>query len=323
MMSKAIKNFAAQFAYKPTIVNAKKLKKYKKYILSGMGGSHLAADLARIYDQTLPLIIRSDYGLPKMLAREHRQSLFIASSYSGNTEEVIDGLNKAIKEKIPSAVVSAGGQLIKIARQKNLPYIQMPDTGIQPRLALGFALNALFKIMGKKNALKDCYQLAKTLKPTALEKKGRELARKIKNHVPIIYSSRANRAIAYNWKIKFNETGKIPAFYNVFPELNHNEMTGLDVKPSSSHLSKNFYFILLKDKDDNLKIQKRMAILAQLYKNRKLKVEVMELTGKNKLEKIFISLVIADWAALYTAKNYGLEPELVPMVEEFKRLIKN
>ena len=328
-MSDAIKSFAEQFSYRPTIENEQKLKKYKKYILSGMGGSHLAADLARIYDPTLPLIIRSDYGLPKMLAHEHRQSLFIASSYSGNTEEVVGALKDALKQKIPSAVISVNGQLIKIAKKYHLPFIQMPDAGIQPRLALGFSLNALFKLMGQEAALRDCYNLAKTLKPTALEKTGKELARKIKNHVPIIYCSRVNRAIAYNWKIKFNETGKIPAFYNVFPELNHNEMTGFsagggpafggDKKIKS--INRIFYFIILKDNNDHPKISKRMNVLEKLYKKRGLKVETMELKG-DKLEKIFNSLLLADWTAFYTAQNYGLEPEQVPMVEEFKNLIK-
>lgn len=321
-MKNAIKKFAEQFAYEPIIMNEKKLKKnYKKYVLSGMGGSHLSADLARIYDPTLPLIIRSDYGLPQMLAREHKHSLFIASSYSGNTEEVIDALNMALKEKIPSAVIAVGGKLLDIARKKNLPYIQLPNTGIQPRSALGFSLNALFKLMGQENALKDCYKLAKTLNPSKLEGAGKQLAKKLKDKIPIIYCSHHNKAIGYNWKIKLNETGKIPAFYNVFPELNHNEMTGFDVKPSSKHLSNNFYFIILKDKSDHKQIQKRMDITAKLYENRGLKVEKIELKGKNTLEKIFSSLVLADWTAIHTAENYGLESEQVPMVEEFKNLI--
>lgn len=321
-MSDAIKSFANQFAYEPTIENSKKLKKYKKYILSGMGGSHLAADLARIYDPTLPLIIRSDYGLPQMLAHEHKHSLFIASSYSGNTEEVIDALNNALKEKIPSAVISIGGKLIDIAKKHNLPYIQMPNTGIQPRSALGFSLNALFKLLGREDALKDCHKLAKTLKPQNFENTGKQLAKNLKNKIPIIYCSRHNKSIGYNWKIKFNETGKIPAYYNVFPELNHNEMTSFDVNSNSKHLSENFYFIILKDKNDHKKIQKRMDALVKLYKDRKLNVEIINLTGKNKLEKIFSSLLIADWTAIYTAENYGLESEQVPMVEEFKKIIK-
>ena len=73
MMSDAIKAFADQFSYEP-VIEGGEIKKYKKYILSGMGGSHLAADLARIYDPSLPLIIRSDYDLPTQL---HKQELHI------------------------------------------------------------------------------------------------------------------------------------------------------------------------------------------------------------------------------------------------------
>lgn len=320
-MSDAIKSFAEQFAYNP-IVEGGKIKKYKKYILSGMGGSHLAADLARIYDHSLPIIIRSDYGLsPQLSDKELKDTLFIASSYSGNTEEVIDALKLALKKNLPSVVIAVGGELIKLAKKHKLPYIQLPDTGIQPRSAMGFSLKALFKVLGDEKALKDCAALSKKLNPESFEEAGKMLALVLKDCVPVIYSSRANKAIAYNWKIKLNETGKIPAYYNVFPELNHNEMTGFDVAESSKHLSQNFYFLILRDEDDDKKILKRMDTLLQLYKKRGLKAEMIEMPEKNKLEKIFNSLILADWTAVHIANLYGLESEQVPMVEEFKKLI--
>ncbi len=130
-----------------------------------------------------------------------------------------------------------------------------------------------------------------------------------------------NEAIAYNWKIKFNETGKIPAFYNIFSELNHNEMTGFDVKDVTKDLSKNFTFILLKDNADDERIQKRMRILKKLYEDRGLSVIEIELQGDTAFQKIFSSIILADFAAYYTAMGYGLDPEQVPMVEEFKKLV--
>jgi glucose/mannose-6-phosphate isomerase len=198
----------------------------------------------------------------------------------------------------------------------------MPNIGIQPRSALGFHTKALLKIMGKARELSEITQLADLLWPEDFEAQGKELAERIKDKVPVIYASEANQALAYNWKIKFNETGKIPAFYNVFSELNHNEMTGFDVKDSSRHLSQNFMFFLLTDKDDHPQIQKRMKVLKKLYEDRGLQVEVLEMSGKSKFYKIFSSLVLADWIAYYTAKQYNLEPEQVPMVEEFKKLIQ-
>jgi len=110
----------------------------------------------------------------------------------------------------------------------------------------------------------------------------------------VIYSSKRNVAVAYNWKIKFNETGKIPAFYNVFPELNHNEMTGLDVREATKELSKNFHFIFLKDETDHPKIQTRMDITKKLYEDRGLAVEILQLQGNDIFHKIFSTLFFCD-----------------------------
>ena len=321
-MQDAIKNFAAQFAFQPKLKNAKRLSVYKHYLLLGMGGSHLAADVALAAKPDLPLLIHSDYGLPALSVKDLKASMIIASSYSGNTEEVLDGFEQARKRRLSTMAIAVGGELIARAQKYHRPYILLPDTGIQPRSALGFSLIALMAVMNKKRELRQLQQLAKTLKPTALESSGRALATRLQNSIPIIYSSRRNQAIAYNWKIKFNETGKIPAFYNVLSELNHNEMTGFDVRPASRSLSEHFYFLFLKDAADHPRVRQRLAILEGLYRDRGLRVEVLALSGKNVYEKIFRSLLLADWAALHTAEQYGLESEQVPMVEEFKRLMK-
>ena len=318
MMQDAIKNFPKQFSYAPKIENKESFKRRKKFIVLGMGGSHLAADLLLSYDSSLNITIHSDYGLPQIDEKELNKILFIVSSYSGNTEEVINGLNKAIEKNLNVIIIAVGGKLIEIAKEKKLAYIQLPGTGIQPRSALGYSIMALLRIMNIKEGTKEAKQLKKILKPKELEKQGRELADKLKNYVPVIYTSTKNKAVAYNWKIKLNETGKIPAFYNVIPELNHNEMTGLDVKDTTKDLSAKFYFIFLKDNKDDARNIKRMEILEKLYEDRGLKVEVIEMAGESRFEKIFNSLILADWTAVYTAQNYGLEAEQVPMVEEFK-----
>jgi glucose/mannose-6-phosphate isomerase len=321
-MRETIKNFAEQFKYEPEISGRLQIEGIKTFIVVGMGGSHLAADILNNYDPTFNIIIHKNYGLPALPSDVLRNSLIIANSYSGNTEEVLDAFNSALERKLNLAAISVSGKLLELSRKHKVPFIQMPDTGIQPRSALGFQAKALLKMMAKEKELAEITQLAELLKPEDFETQGKELAERIKDKVPVIYTSEANYAIAYNWKIKFNETGKIPAFYNVFPELNHNEMTGFDIKDSSRHLSQNFTFFLLTDKDDHPQIQKRMEILKKLYKDRGLQIEVLELTGKNKFHKIFSSLVLADWIAYYTAKQYNLEPEKVPMIEEFKKLIQ-
>lgn len=322
-MYDAIKNFNKQFEFEPKIKNEKYLKKFKKFVVIGMGGSHLAADLLKSYDPYLDLIVYSDYGLPAIPDNALKKRLIILSSYSGNTEEVIDAFHEAVKKKFSMVAVSVGGKLIKLAKKHKIPYIQMPNTGIQPRSASGFSSKAILKITGEIKALKEISELTDSLDPSSYEIEGKDLAKRLKGRVPIIYSSERNRSIAYNWKIKFNETGKIPAFYNIFPEMNHNEINAFDSVDSNRDLSKNFYFIILRDADDDPRIHKRMEVVEKLYSDRGLFVETIEINRKNLFYKIFSALLIADWAAYYTADEYGVDPEQIPMVEGLKKLIKS
>ncbi len=318
-MEEAIKKFNTQFEWVPEVVNASALSKKSKFVVSGMGGSHLSAGLLLTLDPSLDLHIYRDYGLPAL--SDPNERLYIASSYSGNTEEVLDFAKEARTKGYALAVMSVGGKLLTFAQENGLPYIQIPDTKIQPRSALGFAMNALAVLIQKEGLLTELSELSTTLLPEALEEKGKELAKALRDSVPVIYSSTRNSAVAYNWKIKMNETGKLPAFYNVFPELNHNEMTGFDVTQTTEGLSRKFHFIFLTDSADHPQNQKRMAVCKKLYIDRGLSVTEVPLEGKSTLEKIFNSLLVADWTAVHLSKIYGTEAEQVPMVEEFKRLI--
>lgn len=322
MMDKAIQDFPKQFLFEPVIERADRFVKKLAVIVSGMGGSHLAADLLKSVYTDARLIVHTNYGLPPMRDDDLKRCLFVASSYSGNTEEVIDGLKEARGKELAVAIISVGGRLQKIAQEYDLPYVKLPDTNIQPRSALGFSLIGLMKVVGMEEELKEVRKLADMLEVDVLREKGKQLADILHNSVPIFYASRRNEAVVYNWKIKFNETAKIPAFYNVFPELNHNEMTGFDSVADTSNLSRQFHFIFLRDTEDDLRIQKRMDVCKELYMQRGLSVAQVPLEGATRWERIFRSLLIADWFSFYTGTLYGIETEQVPMVEEFKKAIK-
>ncbi|MSR73101.1 hypothetical protein EXS61_00620 [Candidatus Parcubacteria bacterium] len=320
-MEEAIRTFATQFNFNPEIKNSEYLKSGEGFVFGGMGGSHLAAELLKMYNPDLDLYIHRDYGLPALSHKKFSKSLFIASSYSGNTEEVIDFAQKALEQKYAVAVIALGGSLIDFAIENNLPYVQLPEVGIQPRSALGFSLVALAKITNNEKLLTDLHALGFNINPSKTEEAGKSLAEKLRDKTPIIYSSRSNVTLAYNWKIKFNETGKIPAFYNIFPELNHNEMTGFDVIPTTKNLSNNFHFIFLKDETSNPKITKRMEITKEMLSVRGFPVTVIEIKGVSFWENVFNNLLLADWTAFYVSQMYGTEAEKVPMIEEFKKLI--
>ncbi|MBI1888799.1 MAG: hypothetical protein HYS15_02615 [Candidatus Spechtbacteria bacterium] len=322
-MRDAIENFPAQFSYKPEIVNFQNLKRRGIFIVAGMGGSHLGADIIQAYDPSLDIMVRSDYGLSSYPKSVLQNCLVIANSYSGDTEETIDVFKEAGDRGLPVAAITKGGELIQLAKTLGAPYIELPPAALQPRSALGYSVRAMLLMIGHTQGLEETGALASALSALQFTEQGRKLAGILKGKVPVIYSSDRNYAIAYNWKAKFNETGKIPAFFNVFPELNHNEMTGYDVLDSTKELSRNFFFLFLNDAEDDPRVQKRMSLTKKLLQNRGLSCESIELEGDSRFYRIFSSLLVADWIAYYTAELYGADSEQVPMVEEFKKLMAN
>ena len=321
MMYEAIRDFAKQLAFIPKIENERKQHRYEKYVVAGMGGSHLAGDVFRALDTALPLVIHSDYGLPVTAKKDRKNTLVIASSYSGNTEETLDAFALARKMNLATLTIATGGTLLAKTKKFGLPYVRLPVTGIQPRSAMGFSFRALAAALHRHDFLRESLALSKKLKPLSYRAHGKKLAKLLHGAIPLLYSSFRNQPIIYNWKIKFNETGKIPAFYNVVPELNHNEMTGFDIVRTTKSLSSKLHVLLMHDKEDHPQVERRLKTIEKLYMSRGLPVTNLELTGKTRLEKIFISIITADWTALETAEGYGVDADEVPMVEEFKKLI--
>ena len=291
-------------------------------ILCGMGGSNIASGFLEMLKPDLDIVAHRSYGLPSMVSKD---DLIIISSYSGNTEEALDSFEKAINGGLNVVVLTTGGKLSELAKEKNIPYIQIPSTGIEPRMALGFSLLAMLKAVGDEENIKKAREFGENFNPESFERVGVELAEKLQNKIPVIYSSWDNKAIAYAWKIKFNETVKIPAFFNVFPELNHNEMVGFLTSGAAPEgvcgVAMSPYFIFLKDPQDHPRIQKRTEITKTMLEEKGFGVDFLNLdTGF--FEKIFNSLALADWVSHYLAKNSGFDPDDSSVIEEFKNKMK-
>ncbi len=323
-MEDSILGLPDQFNFEPKIIKKENLcTNYEKIVLVGMGGSHFCGGVLKAINPSLPIFIHRGYGIPEVFTSSKERTLFVFVSYSGNTEETIDSF-KTIKERgLNTAVITTGGKLKDLAEETESPMIQIPDTGIQPRNAIGYLTLSLATILGDAVSVEDLKEMSFKLDPKKERLKIQETVKDLVNYVPIIYSSLSNKVIPYNWKIKFNETTKIPAFYNVFPELNHNEMEGFGVIESTKSLSSFMIVIFLMDIDDNPRIRKRMETTKNIYEERGIKTLLFELEGENKTEKIFRSLLTVDWLAFELAvSHYETDCDNVPVVEKFKKIIK-
>jgi len=325
-MYETILNFPKQFKKGLAAVNHLKISQSpQNIIICGMGGSAIPALLLKTcfpFFKT-PLYLHRNYHLPP---QANKKSLIIAISYSGNTEETISAFETSLKKGITPTVITTGGKLAELARKKSVPLVLLPDEKIQPRSAAGLMFAALAKILCNagiinKTELEKIAKLEKTLKPKEFENKSRRLAKNLKGKIPLIYSSDKFKAVARVWKINFNENSKIPAFWNYFPELNHNEMNGFENARTQLPTTK-FAIIILEDKQDHPRILKRMQLTAEMLRGGNLTVDFIKIKGKNELEKTFNTLLFGELTAYYLAKEQKINPEPVKMVEELKKKLE-
>lgn len=321
-MKEVILNFPQQFQKGIEAANDIKINgNFENIVICGVGGSALPGSLLLdMADISIPVFIHRDYGLPKITSEK---SLIICISFSGNTEETISAYQKAIEKNYKVIAICTGGKLEQIAKENGLPVAVVPNDCLQPRFGTGYLVSALIKILDNckitSNLSQDIFKTAENLRPENSEAQGKALAEKLVDKIPIIYSSKKYKSVARIWKIKFNENSKTMAFWNYFPELNHNEMVGFTRIKNYESRIKDFYIIILKNNEDNPKILKRMEITADLIKESGAEVDFIEMAGITKLEKIFNTLLLGDWASYYLALAYGQDPVPVAIVEKFKK----
>ena len=275
----------------------------------------MPADLINDYlGGVATLIPVRDYELPEDIGFE---DLVIASSYSGNTEETIACFEEAMQKKIPLIAMSHGGELKKRALQASLPWIEIPEC-IQPRVAMGFFFASLLGLLQRMGRVQDQWSEIEALSSFLKERQdfhdahGKTMAEALRERVPIIYGPNSLYGACRIWKIKFNENAKVQSFFNVFPELNHNEMVGFTKLLMPATL------IFLQPPQLHARILKRMEVMCNILEGQ-VPILLVRLAGKNILQAMFDSLGFADYASYYLAKNYGIDPAPVEMVEEFKR----
>ncbi|HYM65331.1 MAG TPA: bifunctional phosphoglucose/phosphomannose isomerase [Candidatus Sulfotelmatobacter sp.] len=303
--------------------NIKLEGEFTSLLVSGMGGSALPANLLKAYCENLginlPIQINRSYSIPQNSL--NKNTLNFVASYSGNTEETLSSLENLKENNLSFIGFSSGGKLEEKCKEYGMPHIKLPVPypNYQPRMGTGYFFGSMYQVLINQGLVKDntleLVSLSEKLKEkmNEYEQKGKDLSQKIKGYTPIIYSSSKFKSVAMIWKIKINENAKTPAFWNYFPELNHNEMVGF-TNPQSK-----FIVLMLKDLNDNPKNQKRYEATANLLKEKGINSEIFDLEGENLFLKMFLSISLSDWTSYYLALEYGQDPTPVDMVEELKK----
>ena len=298
-------------------------------VLGGMGGSALSALMARSWPAlSRPFETVRDYNLPTYVGQG---TLFIASSYSGNTEETLAALQEAEARGAHIAVMAAGGKLAEIAAEKHYLFAHLPPAD-QPRYAVFYSYKALLDILANIGVVESAAYADELARAAAFVEKAcaawapevpssqnpaKQLAQEIMGKSIVIYAGPKMFPAAYKWKISCNENAKHIAWCNQLPEFNHNEFIGWSSQP----VDKPYAVVDLRSTLEHPRVQKRFEVTERLLSGMRPAPHVVQAQGETVLEQLLWTIVFGDFVSLYLALLNGVDPAPVDLVERFKKAL--
>lgn len=306
-------------------------KSVENIVMCGMGGSGLGARVIEslYYSKlTKPLIRANDYHIPPYV---NDKSLVFVSSYSGNTEETVQNLQEALQKKAKIIVIGAGGKLIELAKEHNLPFYQITPTynpSDQPRMAIGYSIIGQLVLASKAGILeikKDEIDYAvdimkKIIEENDINKKSDleslKFAESMKSKVILYVSSQHLVGASHVVNNQQNENAKNLSFDFLIPELNHHLMEGLKHPGVNNENVLVFFFEsdLYSDR-----IRKRYMITEEVVEQNNIQKIVYKARSSNKFSQVFEIIQFGAFVNFYLTMLYGTNPAPIPWVDYFKK----
>jgi glucose/mannose-6-phosphate isomerase len=303
----------------------------EEIIVAGMGGSAMGGELLKHWlhrDTPIPIEVCRDYVLP---AYADENSLVICISYSGETEETLSAFVDAAKRDCMLVTITSGGHLKTFSQKLGVPHISI-RSGLAPRAAIAYIFFPLIVLVEKLHVVKDVNgeveETLRVLQKLSDENKlearsesnpAKNLASAIEGTIPIIYGFRQYEAVAQRLKCQFNENSKIPSKFDVFSELNHNEVVGWEAPRS---FTKTFSTLFLRDSLEPPELRTRIELTKEIVRPKVARILEIAAEGRCKLAKMLSTMYVGDFASIYLAVLRGVDPTPTKTIAHLKRELK-
>ena len=326
MMEKLIQGFPAQL--KEGLDNGREitLKTFthdvKTVLITGMGGSGIGGDYTSLFageDGAVPVIVNKGYDIPSWV---NKNTLALVSSYSGNTEETVNALNRLLRTDARIICIASGGKIKETARVNDLDFVQLPEGIPSPRACLGYSITAQLAVLNKAGLMGK--QIAEQLRISAdlikfeqeeIRSKAERIAQSIVGKTVILYGTDKTEPVLLRWRQQFNENSKMLCWHHTIPEMNHNEIVGWHER------NENFAVIFLRNKDDYKRNAVRMDFVKQAVSQFTPTIIEVYAKGQSIPERLIYLTHLGDWVSWYIARLKGVDASEIKVIDRLKDLL--
>jgi len=300
----------------------------EKLVILGMGGSAIAGDLLRSLAarrSRKSVFVCRGYELPSLV---DENTLVVACSYSGETEETLAAFSQALRGPAKKVVLTTGGRLAGLAREYEIPHFFFDYKG-EPRSALGYSLMPLLALAEQVGMLHDMEaeaaeavalmgELVQQLEPRvdAAQNPAKQLAGRLQTRIPVVYGAENLTEVAHRWKTQLNENSKVWAFYEELPEANHNAIVGF---PLPREAIERLHVVLLYHPMLHPRIILRYDATKDALTAAGVGYDVVEVKGSAPLSQMLTGILYGDFVSYYLAILNAVSPSPVAAITELKR----
>ncbi|MBI34535.1 MAG: bifunctional phosphoglucose/phosphomannose isomerase [Flavobacteriales bacterium] len=293
-------------------------KRFNNVLILGVGGSGIGGTVVEktaLLGAGIPVMTCNDYHIPEYV---NENTLVIACSYSGNTEETLTALKKCQNKRAEIAAVTSGGELKRICEDNNYNHIIIPG-GNPPRTCLGYSLTEQIFILVKYDILPTNYldnlraaiDLLK-INNNNIINEAEGVAQKLFGKIPVIYSTDKFEPVSIRFRQQLNENSKELCWHQKFPELNHNEIVGW------ASGKDDFSVVMFRNEDDYYRTQERMEFMKKVILDKGSSVTEIHSRGDSFIEKALYLIYLSDWTSLFIAEKKNVDPVEIRVIDALK-----
>lgn len=287
--------------------------------VAGLGGSGIGADFVASFIQNeckVPFIVKKGYSIPAYIGKN---TLAIANSYSGNTEETLISYDQMRERGARIICVASGGKMLEKAQHDHFDYVQLPSDWPSPRACLGYSMTVQLWILQHLGFISDRYvkEIQSSIKllrseSESIKRTAEEIAGRLHKHIPVIYIEDRMEPVAVRLRQQINENSKALCWHHVVPEMNHNELVGWREKNESLAV------LYLRNEDDYERNKIRMDINKEIIRQYAGDIIEVQSKGNTMIERALYLVHLGDWVSWYLAQLRGMDALEVKVIDYLK-----
>jgi len=293
-------------------------KQFSNVLICGLGGSGIGGKIISLLvssEVKIPVVTTNDYSIPNFV---NENTLVIANSYSGNTEETLTAVKESAKRGADVVAITSGGELLNLAKQNNWNHFVVPG-GEQPRAMLAYSLVQLLFIFQYYKLIQTNYtqQIPAIIdlieaEETNIQTEALNVAKSIFGKRAVIYAEQSFEGVAVRFRQQINENAKELCWHHVLPEMNHNELVGW------AGGNDNLAVIKVNSSLEFYRTKKRWEICKSIISAKTNTIIELHAKGENRLAQIFYFIHLTDWISVNLADLKQIDAVEVDVIIKLK-----